>query len=492
MAKTRTSGAARASGARRTRRPTGIRTTVPISGMTCGACEVRVGKVLRRMPGVVEAKVSLARGTATLIAESHVPAERIDAALDPAGYHVGSTALPLLARDTAVWRDVAVSTAVIVGLLAGASALGLGNLHEALTGGAGAESLMVVAALGVVASLSTCMALVGGLVLSLAARFAKAHPDLSPARRLRPHAMFNLGRVVGFAALGSLLGGVGAAFSVSGHALALVTIAVALVMGVVGLKLTGVSPRATRASITLPAALSGWMGRLEARRGYRDSTALALGAGSFFLPCGFTQAVQVYALSTGSPPRAGLIMAVFALGTTPGLFAAGAAGSLVSGRWAAHLFRAAGVVVLAFALVNAVGAVRMLAPNLAVMGAGVGAGTSNSVTSRSDNVVDDAGTQVLTTVQDGGGYTPGRSVVYAGRPVRWEITSKGLSCASSMNLQAMGLGYVSLATGLNVFEFTPTEPGTLVYTCGMGMFPATIEVIPPPSDAATPSPKDRP
>ncbi|MDR1294877.1 MAG: hypothetical protein LBK59_07960, partial [Bifidobacteriaceae bacterium] len=140
--------------------------------------------------------------------------------------------------------------------------------------------------------------------------------------------------------------------------------------------------------------------------------------------------------------------------------------------------------VLAFALVNVTGAVRVLAPHLAV------SGSSPVVSDRSDNVVDDAGTQVLTTVQDGGGYSPTNAAVYAGRPVRWEITSKGLACASTMNLEAMGLGYVSLQTGLNVVEFTPTKPGTLVYTCGMGMFPATIEVIPPPSDAATPSPTD--
>ncbi|MDR1293588.1 MAG: sulfite exporter TauE/SafE family protein, partial [Bifidobacteriaceae bacterium] len=329
MGKTRTNQAQRTSQTRRAPRPRTVRTTVPISGMTCGACEVRVGKALRRMPGVVEAKVSLARGTATLVAEARVSAERIDAVLDPAGYHVGATALPLLARDATVWRDVAVSTAVIVGLLAGASALGVGNLQERLTGGASAESLAVVAALGVVASLSTCMALVGGLVLSLAARFTKAHPGLPPARRLRPHAMFNLGRVVGFAVLGSLLGAMGAAFGVSGHTLALLTLVVAVVMGVIGVKLTGISPRASRLSVTLPGAMTRWMERLESRRGYRDSTALILGAGSFFLPCGFTQAVQMYALSTGSPLRAGLTMAVFAVGTTPGLFAVGAAGSLV-------------------------------------------------------------------------------------------------------------------------------------------------------------------
>ena len=55
--------------------------------------------------------------------------------------------------------------------------------------------------------------------------------------------------------------------------------------------------------------------------GYSDPRAAVLGVATFFLPCGFTQAVQVYALSTGSPLTAGAIMAVFAIGTAPGLLA---------------------------------------------------------------------------------------------------------------------------------------------------------------------------
>ncbi|MEI7901937.1 MAG: sulfite exporter TauE/SafE family protein [bacterium] len=42
---------------------------------------------------------------------------------------------------------------------------------------------------------------------------------------------------------------------------------------------------------------------------YSDTRAGLLGAASFFLPCGFTQAVQIYALSTGNPLTAGMIMA---------------------------------------------------------------------------------------------------------------------------------------------------------------------------------------
>ncbi|MBP6911491.1 sulfite exporter TauE/SafE family protein [Patescibacteria group bacterium] len=42
-----------------------------------------------------------------------------------------------------------------------------------------------------------------------------------------------------------------------------------------------------------------------------------MGIGTFFLPCGFTQSMQVYTLSTGSFLAGGLTMLSFALGTLP-------------------------------------------------------------------------------------------------------------------------------------------------------------------------------
>ncbi|MDR2253212.1 MAG: sulfite exporter TauE/SafE family protein [Bifidobacteriaceae bacterium] len=455
-----------------------VNASFPISGMTCKACEARVAKTIRRLDGVHEVKVSLAKGVATVSSSKPVSPETIDAALRPAGYRVASGALPILSADKTVWRDALIGAAAMAAILWGLDRLGLMGLTDRLgssaVAGSSITALALVFALGVIASISTCMALVGGLVLSVSAAFAKAHPELPPNRRLRPQFMFNLGRVAGFGALGAALGALGGVFQVSVHLLAFAMIAVGLVMGLIGLKLTEVSPRLSRLAIALPAS---WARLGDRSRGYRDSTALALGAASFFLPCGFTQAVQVYALSTGSPARAGLIMAAFALGTAPGLLGVGALAALASGRAARHVFRLVGVAVCAFAAVNLMGGAQILRPAWFVAPAGP------APTARSDNVVDDADVQVLRTVQNGLGYSPKVATVYADRPVRWEIDSQGLGCTSTVDLSAMGLGIVYLEDGLNVFEFTPTEVGTLAYTCAMGMAPAQIHVIAEPADA---------
>ncbi|MDR2382001.1 MAG: sulfite exporter TauE/SafE family protein [Bifidobacteriaceae bacterium] len=490
-----------------------IEIRLPVSGMTCKACEVRVAKALKRVDGVDQAKANLAKGEVTVIAARPVGREKLDQALQAAGYELGRRALPVVSADRSVWLDAAIGTAVMVVLLWGAAALGLTDLTNRLDASTNAfgGALALVFALGVVASVSTCMALVGGLVLSVSARFAKAHPGGTAAQRLRPQWMFNLGRVVGFGVLGAGLGALGSSFQLNAHWLALTMIIVGLVMGLLGLRLTELAPRLSRFTLTLPAAWGAFAQRAgdpndpddpnspedpndladratrrasaapkSATKNYRHWATAALGAASFFLPCGFTQAVQVYALASGSPVRAGAIMAVFALGTTPGLVAIGALGSLGAiskTRTAVHLFRLVGVAVCAFALVNLVGAAQILRPSW------FAGPPAPAATVRSDNVTDYAGYQVVRTIQDGRGYTPRVATVYVDRPVRWEVDSQALSCTSSMNLEAMGLGTVNLQDGVNVFEFTPTAVGTLHYTCGMGMAPAQIDVIEAPPEA---------
>jgi len=75
--------------------------------------------------------------------------------------------------------------------------------------------------------------------------------------------------------------------------------------------------------------------------------------GKFFLPGGFTQSMQIYALSTGSFWSGAMTMFVFSIGTFPVLAA------LSFGSWkiqkspnAGVFFKTAGLVVIIFAIFN--------------------------------------------------------------------------------------------------------------------------------------------
>lgn len=62
-----------------------------IGGMTCGGCVASVSRVLRAVPGVSSAEVTLTPGTATVIfdaALTNVPALRV--AIEEAGFDVAA------------------------------------------------------------------------------------------------------------------------------------------------------------------------------------------------------------------------------------------------------------------------------------------------------------------------------------------------------------------------------------------------------------------
>ena len=63
------------------------------------------------------------------------------------------------------------------------------------------NSFPVVFLLGLTAGISTCMALIGGLVLGISTRFAEKHPHLSGKNKFIPHLYFNLGRIIFFLGL---------------------------------------------------------------------------------------------------------------------------------------------------------------------------------------------------------------------------------------------------------------------------------------------------
>ena len=60
--------------------------TVPVSGMTCDACEKRVGKALRALDGVDAVSVSAARGVATLRGPDLPDRDRVEAAIRSPGW----------------------------------------------------------------------------------------------------------------------------------------------------------------------------------------------------------------------------------------------------------------------------------------------------------------------------------------------------------------------------------------------------------------------
>ena len=445
--------------------------TLPVAGMTCAACERRIAKALTALPGVISASASTRKGSASLIVTSEASRPSIEQAIVAAGYRAGRSSW--LNRDPGVWRSAGVAAVLVAVLvwLVGAGDL-TGRLTDLSTGG-----LLLVLALGLAAGVSTCLAMVGGIILALSATAAARSAATGTASRTsawRVNLTFQAGRIIGFGLLGLALGALGKSASMPQPVVVALMIAVALTMLLVGVRLTELSPRLAGWSPTIPAAVGDRLGLTGDAPARRTAGAALTGAATFFLPCGFTQAVQVYAFSTGSPRMAGAIMATFALGTAPALLALAGAPTLLKGTRRTATLRALGVVVIGFAAINATSAMRLAGVDL-TLGARPAATAAVSA-----NVTLTPTDQTVNTGQHASGYEPGDTVIYAGRPTHWVMTSTApFSCAASLTSQDLGVQRV-LVEGRNVIELPALATGTYAYSCTMGMYSGRLTVIKPP------------
>lgn len=459
-----------------------ISMTFPVMGMTCRSCEVRIGKFVGRLPNVEHVSASAVKGQVTVECSAPVSAAKIEQAINNAGYEIGRT--PWLVRDPVIWGTAGFGAVLILGLAIAAQLSGVGDLAGA-AGDASKGGILVAVLLGLAAGVSTCMALVGGLVLGMSAAFQASRPERTgKVAQMRPALVLVGGRVVGYAFFGALLGALGASIAMPPQLTAALMIGAGIVMLLLGTRLTGLSPRLAGWSPALPMGLGrklGLTGDGGAPPGYSDTRAATLGALTFFLPCGFTQAIQIFALSTGSPVYAAALLGAFAIGTAPGLLALAGLPLVVPSRAKPTLLRLVGVLVIGFAILNGSAGLRLSGFTLpSLVGAAVAANVDPSI-------IGPDGVERITTYQDASGYEPSNVTIYAGYPVEWTVQSKSTStCAASIFAPGVDIR-ARLELGPNTFKLPALPAGVLRYTCAMGMYAAQITVVPKPADATSPS-----
>lgn len=452
------------------------KTTVHIKGMHCRSCELLIEDELMKIACVRKAVVSQKTGTAEISYTNHLNQQAVENAIQAAGYEVGvAEKKPFFSRNINDYFELVIYAGILIVVFLFAKEIGLFNLGA--SAGSNYSSLPIVFLIGITAGLSTCMALVGGLVLGASARFVEKHPTATPIEKFKPHIFFNIGRISSYFILGGLIGYLGSFFQISTSVLGFLTIAVGLVMLVLGFQLTEIFPRLSSLNFTLPKSISNLLGiQQHKNKEYSHTNSMIMGALTFFLPCGFTQAMQLFAISSGSPVTGALTMGVFAIGTAPGLLGIGGLTALVKGMFAKTFFKFAGLVVIGLSLFN-------ISNGYNLTGLSVFA-SSNGTTAQSDdpNVTIENGVQVVKMTQNTFGYSPNSFTIKKGIPVRWIVNSTDTNtCAASIVSSTFGIRQ-GLQLGDNVIEFTPSEVGSVRFSCIMGMYTGTFNVV---DDAAS-------
>jgi sulfite exporter TauE/SafE/copper chaperone CopZ len=308
--------------------------TLHVTGTHCASCKILIEDILNEQIGIERAQVNLKQETVSfetnLDDSQHKLAEVLTEKVRHNGY---SFSVEKKAKEKkgsgVIWQ------ALPIGLVFLALFFIL-QKSDILNFGIGGTATPVTSfVIGLVASVSSCLAVVGGLVLSLSATVSQDNVSDT-----KPMFLFHVGRLVSFAFLGGVLGAVGSAIGISFTLGAILGLIASIVMIVLGLNLVGVFEKST---VTLPSGIFNFFRKVE----HKTIAPFLVGVGTFFLPCGFTQSMQIAALSSGSFISGMLIMLAFALGTLPmlALLSFGSA-SFAHSKHAPLFFKSAGVVVI--------------------------------------------------------------------------------------------------------------------------------------------------
>lgn len=430
-----------------------------VLGTKCAACEIVLERELKTIQGVTKVNASHEGGRVELLVDdsAHVTVHDLHRKVGEHGYRFEPTNGSR--QTTHSWQRVGAAAVIILALYLFLKETGLLAFSPTIEG---STSLGAVFLIGLVAAFSSCTAVVGGLIVAVSSTAAKAHAGATFSEKLRPHVLFNFGRVAGFAGLGALTGWAGSVLSLSSAMNGVLILVIALLMIGIGINLLDVLP--VDFAIRPPKALSRRVVTLSDSN--HPAVPFVLGALTYFLPCGFTQSTQLYALSTGSPSQAALIMTAFALGTLPALFGIGAATSAARGRGLAYLTKAAGAFVIVLGVSNVQNGAALL-------------GWTASDVSEAPAVelfVED-GRQVLQMeVTSRSEYVPDVLSAVAGMPIRWEIDGASqMGCASTLVIPKLAVS-VGLRPGYNQIELGALKAGTYPFTCSMGMTSGTLIV----------------
>jgi len=466
------------------------KTTFRIGGMTCANCQNRIEKKLKGTAGIHDATVNYNTGAADVTYDAAIISfEEISAAIESLGYKtLGNT------QNTVI--QIIGSLVIILALFMLLRTFGSSKfaaIFPLAREGMGYGMLLLI---GLLTSVH-CIAMCGGINLSQTLRgigngeqgycseatlvsnatsLQTETPVPSPFSLLLPSILYNGGRLVSYTAVGVLVGALGSVITLSGHFQGVVQLAAGVFMLIMGINMLGLFPALRRFSPRMPKIFAS---KIEGKKTGRGP--LIVGLLNGLMPCGPLQAMQLYALSTGSPVRGGISMFLFCAGTIPLMFALGAASSVLSGAkgkiFSRRVMQAGALLVAALGLVMFSNGWSLSGfPNPLDRMASSKFVSAQANTGAINPAIQN-GVQVVNSTLQPGRYPA--ITVQQGIPVRWIINAPPGSingCNNRMIIREYGIQY-TFKQGDNVIEFIPEKTGRFRYSCWMAMIQSTITVL---------------
>jgi sulfite exporter TauE/SafE len=315
----------------------------------------------------------------------------------------------------------------------------------------------------------SCFAVQGGLLTSALA--TEEEINVSKSLRARALIAFLISKLIAYTLLGFILGLIGSSLLITPKVQGWLQIIIGIYMIITAANLANIHPFFRRFVITPPKFIFKLLRNQTKVKSF--FTPVILGALTILIPCGVTQAMMLLAVSASNPAVSASILFAFVLGTMPVFF--------VIGMAANELFKRKALAVLAALVVAGMG--------IASLNSGqVLRGSVHTIQNYWKVAFVNGGQETLAPVNSGvqeatiyvlpRGYKTDVTTLKLGVPVKLTLVTNGVaSCARAFAIPDYNLFKLLPQTGTEIMEFTPIKTGLLTYTCSMGMYSGSFNVI---------------
>src|SRR3989338_3420378 len=183
---------------------------INIDGMHCASCEAHIENQLQKVKGVEKARVNQASGIAEIYYSQEPLSKDIDGAVQSEGYRVirdtekGNNSISdsrEIIRNH--YREAGYIFLIIFAIYFIFRQFDFSFDNRDISENMGYGAVLLI---GLVAALSTCIAVSGGLLLAVTGKYTEYSAKLNRFELFKPHLYFNTGRIVSYTFFGGLIG----------------------------------------------------------------------------------------------------------------------------------------------------------------------------------------------------------------------------------------------------------------------------------------------
>lgn len=428
--------------------------------MHCNSCKLLLEKSISNIDNVKNVDASVHKWTVSIWYEQTPNFDEIKKTIHECGYEVSDEKvyLPWLSKNINDYKILLFSLIWFMLLYFILNQTWISSLFDIKP--QWSPSLSLVVLIWLTAWFSSCMAVVGWLVLAISSKRNQKNEEQSFWKRVIPHFRFNAGRVVWFWILWWILGLLWSVISLSPFMMSIMTLIVGLVMIMLWINLTNISPKLSAISISLPT----WKlfskketAIVSKKESWFRKYLWTFGSWvlTFFLPCGFTFAMQLYAISTWNFWMWMAIMALFAIWTLPWLLGIWSLTSVFKWKTAKIAYQSIWVMVLMLWLYN-------ISNSYAVVKTRFYSNWTSPITQNFDNV------EVINMTYDENGLSPSvlNLELWKNYKIIVDVQVSIYSCLNTMYIPWLDDNYKELKKWEKAeFSFSATTAGEYSFLC---------------------------